>query len=98
LLFKDLGNIEAKKNHFQKALSFYKKSLENLEEVLPDMIHKSTSATLNDMANICITFKKYQLADEYLQKALKINQELISGQESVEISTNYHTWGNLYAH
>lgn len=97
-LFKDLGNIEAKKNHFHKALNLYKKSLENLEEIYPDMIHKNTSATLNDMANICITFKKYDLADEYLEKALDINQKLIHGEESVEISTNYHTWGNLYAH
>jgi len=38
------------------------------------MLHKNTSATLNDMANVCIAFKKYDLAEEYLEKALEINR------------------------
>ena len=60
------------------------------------MVHKSASATLNDMASLCIKFKKFDLASQYLDKALILNKKLIKGNESVEISTNYHTYGNLF--
>ena len=96
LLFKEMGNIELKRNQFQKALTLYKQSLKSLEKIYPDMVHKSASATLNDMASLCIKFKKFDLASGYLDKALELNKKLIKGSESVEISTNYHTYGNLY--
>lgn len=96
LLFKELGNIEVRKNNFQKGLQSYKEALKTLESLYPDMVHKSASATLNDISSICIKFNKFELAKSYLDKALEINKAIISGNESVEISTNYHTYGNFY--
>jgi hypothetical protein len=48
------------------------------------------------MANVCISFKKYDLAMEYIDKAMIINGKLC-GEDSIEMSTNYHTLGNLYS-
>lgn len=96
LLFKEIGNIEVRRKNFQKGLQFYKEALKTLEKLYPDMVHKSASATLNDIASICIKFNKFELAQSYLNKALEINKAIICGSESVEISTNYHTYGNYY--
>lgn len=66
------------------------------KKIYPNELHRGISVTFNDLANVCIGFKKFDLAKEYLEKAIFINTK-ISGPASVELSTNYHTLGNLYS-
>lgn len=94
-LCKELGNVEARRENFQKALQYYKDGVSKIKEIYPDGLHKSIAAILNDLSTLCASFKKYDLAEEYINKAIVINKKL-NGNETVEMSTNYHTYGCLY--
>ena len=65
------------------------------KKLYPNELYRGISATLNDLANICIAYKKFDIAKEYLERSMAINLKLF-GEGSIELSTNYHTLGNLY--
>ncbi len=65
------------------------------KRLYPNEISRGISATFNDLANLCITFKKFDMALEYIHKAMQVNSKLY-GEGSIEHSTNYHTLGNLH--
>jgi len=51
------------------------------------------------LANLCASFNKFDLALEYYEKAIKINQIVakdLGEKDSIELSTNYHGIGNVY--
>lgn len=72
-------------------------SIDNVKVIFPDGFHKIVAATLNDWAILCYKFKKFELAEQYLRRAIEINTKL-SGDQSVELSTNLHSFGNLLFH
>lgn len=92
----NLANSLAGKDKFQESLQKYKECFAMFKRIYPNEMHRGISTTYNDLANVCITFKKFELAKEYIDKAIYINTKLLGGV-SVELSTNYHTLGNLYS-
>lgn len=90
------ANILASKDNFQEALQNYKECFGLFKKVYPNELHRGISSTFNDLANVCISFKKFDLAKEYIEKSMYINSKLFGGV-SVELSTNYHTLGNMFS-
>lgn len=94
-VLKEVGSGFAKKDRFQEALVKYKESFSMFKKIYPNELYRGISATLNDLANICITFRKFDLAKEYIDRSMMINSKLF-GEGSLELSTNYHTLGNYH--
>lgn len=90
------ANNLASKDKFQESLQKYKECFAMFKRIYPNEMYRGISATYNDLANVCITFKKFELAKDYLDKSISINRKLF-GSVSVELSTNFHTLGNLYS-
>jgi tetratricopeptide (TPR) repeat protein len=93
---KDIAGSLAAKDKFTESLQKYKEAFTLFKRIYPNELYRGVSALFNDMANVCISFKKYDLAMEYIDKAMIINSKLC-GEDSIEMSTNYHTLGNMYS-
>lgn len=95
-VFKELANMLAAKDQFSEALQMYKQAFTLFKKIFPNELYRGISATYNDLANTCITFKKFDLAMEYIDAAIKLNKNMF-GEDSLELGTNYHTLGNLHS-
>src|SRR3990167_499610 len=95
-VYKEIANLRASKDMFAEALQMYKNAYTLFKKIFPNEMYRGISATYNDIANTCITFKKYDLAQEYLEAAVKLNRNMF-GDDSLEIGTNYHTLGNMHS-
>lgn len=92
-----IGQSFAKKDKFQSSLNSYKESIALFKKLYPNELNYGISTNLNDIATLCITFDHFSLAEEYLERALQINQKMLGyGQKSLKIASIYFTYGNLY--
>lgn len=93
-ILKEIAASHAAKDEFQSALKTYQEAFSMFKKIYPDELYRGISATYNDLSNICISFKKFDLAQEYIDRAMLINRKLF-GESNLELSTNYHTLGYL---
>ena len=95
-LFNNIGRVFYNQGDYEKALTYYKKSLE-INESVQESDNPSAAATYDNIAQVYDKQGDYEKALEYFKKALAIRERVL-GPDHSSTATTYNNMAVLYDH
>jgi tetratricopeptide (TPR) repeat protein len=95
-LFNNIGWVFDKQGDYEKALSYYKKTLE-IDESVQGADNPAAAATYDNIAQVYDKQGDYEKALEYFKKALAIRERVL-GSDHPDTATTYNNMALVYDH